>query len=1097
MQQSSWPSIGRFSTTCLFFVFLFGVNSWLSAATPTGLQQIMTADEGLSIGKINSYLLYIPESYHDEPSKKWPMIVHLHGNGTKGTDINKLKQTGIPKQIIKGDASPMDFVVVSPLLSEGSWTERNINTLANHIRDNYNVDSNRLLITGQSLGGIFTMNTVVAAPLKYAGAAPVAGRLKPGTSDTKLNKIKDIPIWYFHGDQDTTVKYHEALDDYNRLIKLGASALQFTVYQGIAHNSWDLTYDRDDLYEWFLEQELPGSNPGPSIHLSSPDLRRGVLPAGTDSPLQATASAQADGLNIVKMKTFLDGALVEDLPGSSLDQAQWFKGLLPGTYTLRVSALDSGGRENWVQHQIHIQSTNRQDPSITIQSPSFPNTFYRRDTIPLQAHAVDRDGSIRAMWADIDGQRVSSTLGSSLVESNMLAPLTPGEHELQVDHRMTAGGNHEIQQLLWVDHLKPLTPGEHTLSVWAEDNEGRTSRVQKTFTVTEAVPPSSSPEEPVARFIWSQSVLDAHRIAFDGQDSSDDHGHLQYHWDFGDGHHLSTSTPQAIHKFTTPGSYTVSLTVTDEANQSRTSSHSLTINDISSPKVKVVKELRDELHFYEDRHRPWSLSLNTERLKMMEAPLLMHQHTSRGLTLSQASTWTVDTTSGDITLDLPWAINHKGQRYHIIKNQHDDHHILIRTRFGDRLDGQMSWILSTSSQEQKAHVELFSDGQQWWTSTHLGHWGAVQALDGQHINIEQSGTYYIHPQTTTWQVILPQARDLIGKTIELLNLSRLNDFVINTGLDTIHGQLDVKCLARTSGSGSKVVLQSDGKQWLVKQGLGQLDFDVDGSMRMLVDTSLVEGKQFWLQFHNDQTDFPILIDWGDGTQEIRSNDTVNAGGRAQIHHDFSSHADTFIVTLTPLQPKHKVFFDMRYGKIGRILKDVLSWGHFEHVSLQESFKDCAHLNVSAIDPIRVSGTNINKAFEKCSSLQSAPHMLLPNTETMLATFMDCVQLKSVPHLNTSTVKNFENAWKNCSLIESFPSLDMASLTTAKGTFSGVSLPGSTWDDILVRLYGKWPKPSSPITMDGGNSVLLTDAGQRAKAQLQKANWVIRDGSVNR
>ncbi len=100
------------------------------------------------------------------------------------------------------------------------------------------------------------------------------------------------------------------------------------------------------------------------------------------------------------------------------------------------------------------------------------------------------------------------------------------------------------------------TEGPHTITVEAQDTSGQTT----TDTVNVTVDNVNAP--PVANAGPDVAVVIGQAAAFDGSASSDPDGAVvSYHWDFGDGSAGTGAT--ASHAYVSAGSYTVTLTVTD------------------------------------------------------------------------------------------------------------------------------------------------------------------------------------------------------------------------------------------------------------------------------------------------------------------------------------------------------------------------------------------------------------------------------------------------------------------------------------------------------------------------------------------------------
>ena len=197
------------------------------------------------------YLLYLPPGY--ETRSDWPVILFLHGYGERGSDLEKVKLHGLPKNIAAGQDYP--FVVISPQCPDTTvWPEQveALNSLVGHILETYAVDPQRVYLTGLSMGGYGTWHLASRYPKRFAAIAPICG----GGDWWMPPRLKDLPAWVFHGDADQVVVLAESQVMVDRLTELGAD-ITFTVYPGVEHNSWTETYNNPDLYTWFLSHQRP------------------------------------------------------------------------------------------------------------------------------------------------------------------------------------------------------------------------------------------------------------------------------------------------------------------------------------------------------------------------------------------------------------------------------------------------------------------------------------------------------------------------------------------------------------------------------------------------------------------------------------------------------------------------------------------------------------------------------------------------------------------------------------------------------------------------------------------------------------------------
>lgn len=194
------------------------------------------------------YLLYLPPDYDPTSGQRWPLILFLHASGERGSDLELVKLYGIPFHLEQGQDLP--FIIVSPQCPAGSyWTLhiQELTALLDDIVARYPVDQGRIYMTGMSMGGAGTWLLAAFTPERFAAIAPVCSHMVP----IPLPRLKDIPIWAFHGDADERAPVTDIAMTVDRLQALSANA-KLTIYPGVGHNAWDPAYADPELYQWFL-----------------------------------------------------------------------------------------------------------------------------------------------------------------------------------------------------------------------------------------------------------------------------------------------------------------------------------------------------------------------------------------------------------------------------------------------------------------------------------------------------------------------------------------------------------------------------------------------------------------------------------------------------------------------------------------------------------------------------------------------------------------------------------------------------------------------------------------------------------------------------
>jgi len=220
------------------------------------------------------YLLFLPKTYGQDPYKKWPLIVFLHGSGVPRANVENIKIEAFPQMLEYTPNFPS--VVVSPLLggagAEEYWTldvpAHSVEILLDEIALHYAIDTNREYLTGYSLGAGGTWGLGLRFFTRFAALVPVAGFYGTQSNhNTPANicDLKHTPVWAFHGALDTTITIALEQDLVNKLRECGGN-VQFTIYPQAGHDISAPAYiNNPALYTWLFAQSRPntiGSKPG-------------------------------------------------------------------------------------------------------------------------------------------------------------------------------------------------------------------------------------------------------------------------------------------------------------------------------------------------------------------------------------------------------------------------------------------------------------------------------------------------------------------------------------------------------------------------------------------------------------------------------------------------------------------------------------------------------------------------------------------------------------------------------------------------------------------------------------------------------------------
>jgi autotransporter-associated beta strand protein len=203
------------------------------------------------------YRLYVPSGY--DAAKEYPLVLFLHGSGESGTDNTSQVNSNINNLLSHVKTTQYSSFLLAPQTDSGwAWYDdspsdaiRMTLSVISLLETQYNIDADRLYITGLSMGGFGTWETIWQNPGLFAAAVPICG----GGQTSKAPLMVDEPIWNFHNSGDTTVSVTYSREMIAAVQAAGGRPL-YTEYQTSGHNAWSAAYNESAMYNWMFSQNL-------------------------------------------------------------------------------------------------------------------------------------------------------------------------------------------------------------------------------------------------------------------------------------------------------------------------------------------------------------------------------------------------------------------------------------------------------------------------------------------------------------------------------------------------------------------------------------------------------------------------------------------------------------------------------------------------------------------------------------------------------------------------------------------------------------------------------------------------------------------------
>jgi predicted peptidase len=216
----------------LFLIAIFGIVILVVlpfvflGKNPTSLQPGISYE--LLPPGYRRYTIFVPDEYTGE--KPTPLILTLHYAGHGVPFYGEM----ILQDIIRPAFRELEPIIVSPDCPVKNWqqpeSEQLIFDLLDTIQEKFNIDPERILITGYSLGGNGVWHYAGRYPDRFSAAIVMAGT----PPEDALEIDWQIPLMVIHGREDEVLPLYETKGIVTELEKMGLD-IEFRILEGVTH----------------------------------------------------------------------------------------------------------------------------------------------------------------------------------------------------------------------------------------------------------------------------------------------------------------------------------------------------------------------------------------------------------------------------------------------------------------------------------------------------------------------------------------------------------------------------------------------------------------------------------------------------------------------------------------------------------------------------------------------------------------------------------------------------------------------------------------------------------------------------------------------
>lgn len=221
-------------------------------------------------GQMRRYQVFVPS--RTAGGTRPAVVLFLHGSGERGSDGVRQTQAGLGPYV-RAHAADFPALAIFPQIPEPQeWSDNAALALAAldaAVRE-FGGDPYRVYLTGLSMGGYGTWDLALMQPRRFAALVPICAGVEPlperptlrvqavlGEPDpfaAAARRLRDTPIWIFHGAKDEAVPPEQSRKMAAALQTAGAKNARYTEFPEAGHNAWDPAYATPELWTWLFAQ---------------------------------------------------------------------------------------------------------------------------------------------------------------------------------------------------------------------------------------------------------------------------------------------------------------------------------------------------------------------------------------------------------------------------------------------------------------------------------------------------------------------------------------------------------------------------------------------------------------------------------------------------------------------------------------------------------------------------------------------------------------------------------------------------------------------------------------------------------------------------